>query len=275
MRGNFLRKFFLGKFRRNTLKFLVVMTKKEHDVTVSIKLKERVFEHALKSKGVFDMSSDQRLRLGPRTRSVVCAFDSGRRTRTPDSVRHFASDSVMLYLMLYCVWILLFLGIAHRISKEITSQTSSNVKIKVVGPSSTLSVWIGGTVLAPSSMRTRTRHETKKQETNEQNSVIGNPDRSWSFSDWQSVFLGQNSKMFKFKLAFVSVHHATNVHEHKCGSTTLEAGHALLPPPNGIISLRSNSAFSNRSGLKTDAVSVHTFGSLPIPHALINTRVPG
>ncbi|KAL4579213.1 hypothetical protein LXL04_015351 [Taraxacum kok-saghyz] len=44
--------------------------------------------------GVFDMSSDQRLRLGPRTRSVVCAFDSGRRTRTPDSVRRFASDSV-------------------------------------------------------------------------------------------------------------------------------------------------------------------------------------
>ncbi|KAL4590116.1 hypothetical protein LXL04_003036 [Taraxacum kok-saghyz] len=46
------------------------------------------------SHGVFDMSSDQRLRLGPRTRSVVCAFDSGRRTRTPDSVRRFASDSV-------------------------------------------------------------------------------------------------------------------------------------------------------------------------------------
>ncbi|KAL4560350.1 hypothetical protein LXL04_032500 [Taraxacum kok-saghyz] len=47
-----------------------------------------------KHLGVFDMSSDQRLRLGPRTRSVVCAFDSGRRTRTPDSVRRFASDSV-------------------------------------------------------------------------------------------------------------------------------------------------------------------------------------
>ncbi|KAL4590136.1 hypothetical protein LXL04_003057 [Taraxacum kok-saghyz] len=33
-----------------------------------------------------------------------------------------------------------------------------------------------------SCFQTRTRHETKKQETNEQNSVIGNPDRSWSFS---------------------------------------------------------------------------------------------
>ncbi|KAL4591498.1 hypothetical protein LXL04_004466 [Taraxacum kok-saghyz] len=44
--------------------------------------------------GLFARRSDQRPRLGPRTRSVVCAFDSGRRTRTPDSVRRFASDSV-------------------------------------------------------------------------------------------------------------------------------------------------------------------------------------
>ncbi|KAL4579871.1 hypothetical protein LXL04_016039 [Taraxacum kok-saghyz] len=35
-----------------------------------------------------------KLRLGPRTRSVVCAFDNVRRTRTTDSVRPFASDSV-------------------------------------------------------------------------------------------------------------------------------------------------------------------------------------
>ncbi|KAL4557477.1 hypothetical protein LXL04_035657 [Taraxacum kok-saghyz] len=42
--------------------------------------------------------------------------------------------------------------------------------------------------------------ETKESQT------IGNP-----------VLFGHNSKMFKFKLVFVSVHYATNAHEHKCG----------------------------------------------------------
>ncbi|KAL4584030.1 hypothetical protein LXL04_008620 [Taraxacum kok-saghyz] len=76
--------------RRHTAPTIIVYSNAftTTEATISLTWSETI------TKGLFARRSDQRPRLGPRTRSVVCAFDSGRRTRTPDSVRRFASDSV-------------------------------------------------------------------------------------------------------------------------------------------------------------------------------------
>ncbi|KAL4592021.1 hypothetical protein LXL04_005000 [Taraxacum kok-saghyz] len=66
----------------------------DEKLTIETEGKKINIGNGVKTKGLFARRSDQRPRLGPRTWSVVCAFDSGRRTRTPDSVRRFASDSV-------------------------------------------------------------------------------------------------------------------------------------------------------------------------------------